>query len=76
MDAGRNDQMMSVYLPYCDQFITAERKRMQEKCLSAIAIDAKIPAQIRSFDDFCNSFSVGRGLNSPGSFQEMRGSIR
>ena len=28
--AGRNDQMMSIYLPYADQFISAEEKGMQE----------------------------------------------
>jgi hypothetical protein len=41
--AGRNDQMMSIYLPYSDQFITAEKYRMQEKCLREVAAAANIP---------------------------------
>jgi hypothetical protein len=58
--AGRNDQMMSIYLPYTDQFITAEKNGMQEKCLSEVAAAAKIPTLVRSYDDFCQSFVVGR----------------
>jgi hypothetical protein len=57
--AGRNDQMMSIYLPYTDQFITAEKYRMQEKCLREVAEAAKIPAAVRSYDDFCQSFLIG-----------------
>jgi hypothetical protein len=56
--AGRNDQMMSIYLPYADEFITAERKGMQEKCLREVAEAAKIPAVVRSYDDLCQSFLV------------------
>jgi hypothetical protein len=58
--AGRNDQMMSIYLPYADQFITAEKNGMQEKCLREVATAAKIPAVVRSYDDFCQGFVVGR----------------
>jgi hypothetical protein len=50
--------MMSIYLPYADQFITAERKGMQEKCLREVAEAAKIPAVVRSYDDLCQSFLV------------------
>jgi hypothetical protein len=59
-DAGRNDQMMSIYLPYADQFISAEEKGMQERCLREVAEAAKIPTLIRSYDDFCQSLAVGR----------------
>ncbi len=51
-DAGRNDQMMSIFLPYCDEFITAEEFGMQEKCLRAIAESAGIPVRILSYDAF------------------------
>jgi hypothetical protein len=54
--AGRNDQMMSIYLPYADQFITAEEKGMQEKCLREVAASAKIPVLVRAYDDLCQSF--------------------
>src|ERR1700756_4795749 len=53
--AGRNDQMMAVYLPYCDQFITAENNGMQERCLRESARAADIPVSIRSYDDFCEA---------------------
>jgi hypothetical protein len=53
--AGRNDQMMSIYLPYADQFITAEGKGMQEKCLREVAEAAKIPVVVRSYDDLFQS---------------------
>lgn len=59
MDASRNDQMMSVYLPYCNQFLTAEKNEMQERCLRAVATAANIPVEIRSYDAFCKSFLVG-----------------
>jgi hypothetical protein len=57
--AGRNDQMMPIYLPYADQFITAEGKGMQEKCLREVAEAAKIPVVVRSYDDLCRSFLNG-----------------
>jgi hypothetical protein len=55
--AGRNDQMMAVYLPYCDQFLTDDGP--QEKCLLEVASCADIPVQVRSYDDFCSSFLLG-----------------
>jgi hypothetical protein len=58
--AGRNDQMMSIYLPYVDQFISAEEKGMQEQCLREVAEAAKIPTLVRSYDDFRQSFVVGQ----------------
>jgi hypothetical protein len=58
--AGRNDQMMSIYLPYADQFITAEKNGMQEKCLREVAAAANILTQVRSYDDFRESFLVGQ----------------
>jgi hypothetical protein len=56
--AGRVDLFMAIYLPYCDQFISAEGNGMQEKCLREIARVAKLSTQVRSYDDFCNSLLV------------------
>jgi hypothetical protein len=49
-DAGRNDQLMSVYLPYCDKFITADGS--QELCLREIARAASIATEVLSYSDF------------------------
>jgi hypothetical protein len=51
--AGRNDQMMSIFLPYCDQFLTNDRD--QEKSLRETASKAGIPVVVRSYNDFCAS---------------------
>jgi hypothetical protein len=56
--AGGNDLFMSIYLPYCDRFVTAERKGEQEKCLREVAFVAGLETKIVSYDDFCNSFLV------------------
>lgn len=54
--AGRNDQMMAVYLPYCSRFVTADGK--QETRLREIAIEAKIHCEVLSYRDFLASFEV------------------
>jgi hypothetical protein len=56
--AGRVDLFMAIYLPYCDQFISAEGNGMQQKCLREIARAAKLETQVRSYDEFCNSLLV------------------
>lgn len=56
--AGRIDLFMSIYLPYCDQFISAERGGMQEKCLREIARVAQLLTEVRSYDDFCQSLML------------------
>jgi hypothetical protein len=56
--AGRVDLFMSIYLPYCDQFISAEGHGMQERCLREIARVAQLATQVRSYDDFCNSMML------------------
>jgi hypothetical protein len=57
-EAGRNDLLMAVHLPYCDKFVTAEIYREQEKCLREIVIVAGLETTILSYDDFCDSFLV------------------
>jgi hypothetical protein len=57
--AGRIDLFMAVYLPYCDQFITAEQRGERERSLREVAFAADIDTPVRSYDDFC------RGLLLP-----------
>jgi hypothetical protein len=54
LDAGNNDLFMSVYLPYCDWFVTDDGG--QEKSLRAVAAHAGLETEILSYDDFCASF--------------------
>jgi hypothetical protein len=54
--AGRNDQMMAVYLPYCDQFLTDDKQ--QHRCLSEIASKAGISSQVRFYSDFRSSLPI------------------
>jgi hypothetical protein len=48
--AERLDLYAAVYLPYCDQFITADER--QERCLREIAAVAGLGVAIRSYKDF------------------------
>lgn len=48
--AGRNDQLMSVYLPYCDIFITADAP--EELCLREIARAAKVATEVLTYKNF------------------------
>jgi hypothetical protein len=56
LNAGSNDLFMSVYLPYCDWFVTDDPG--QEKALREVALAAGLETEILSYDDFCNSFLV------------------
>jgi len=56
--AGRLDLYMAVYLPYCDQFITAEDGGEQERCLREVANAADLKTEVRSYDDFCSGMLV------------------
>ena len=56
--AGGIDLLMAIYLPYCDQFITAEIGGEQEKCLREVAIAADLNTEVRSYDDFCSSLLI------------------
>lgn len=53
---GRNDQMMAVYLPYCTRFVTDDWR--QEARLRDIAVEAKLPCQVLSYEDFFAGFNV------------------
>ncbi|HET6177318.1 MAG TPA: hypothetical protein VFE61_10315 [Candidatus Sulfotelmatobacter sp.] len=57
--AGGNDLFMSIYLPYCDKFVTAEKNAEQEKCLREIVFLAGLKTEILSYDAFCDSVLVG-----------------
>jgi hypothetical protein len=49
-NAGANDQFMSIYLPYCDKFVTADEE--QQKCLGEIAHLADVKTEVLSYDKF------------------------
>jgi len=55
--AGRADLFMSVYLPYCDQFITDDPA--QQRCLAEIASMGNVDVAVRSYGDFRNCLLVG-----------------
>jgi len=54
--AGRNDQMMAVYLPYCDRFVTREKKQLER--LRDVSAEAKLNCEVSSYDAFCADFEV------------------
>jgi hypothetical protein len=54
--AGRNDQMMAVFLPYCDQFLTSDGG--QEKSLREVASKAGLSTDVRSYDEFCGALML------------------
>ncbi len=56
LDAGSNDLYMSVYLPYCDKFITDDWG--QARSLRAVASAVGLETQILWYKDFCNSCFV------------------
>lgn len=56
--AGRVDMFIAIYLPYCDQFISAENHGMQERCLREVARAAHLLAEVRSYNDFCSSLTL------------------
>ncbi|HXM60749.1 MAG TPA: hypothetical protein VN950_07805 [Terriglobales bacterium] len=58
LSAGSNDLFMSVYLPYCDLFVTAEKHGQQEKCLRTVADSAALETEVISYDAFCDSVLV------------------
>jgi len=48
--AGRLDLFASTYLPYCDQFITKDRRQLN--ALSVVASKAGLETQVRSHSEF------------------------
>jgi hypothetical protein len=54
--AGRNDQMMSIYLPYCSRFVTRDKKQLDR--LREIATEAKLGCEVLSYETFCAGFEV------------------
>jgi hypothetical protein len=56
--AGGNDLFMSIYLPYCDKFVTAERNGEQEKCLREVVLLAGLTTEVSSYDSFCKSLFI------------------
>ena len=56
--AGRNDLMMSAYLPYCDKFLTGDYAQCKD--LQDIAHAAGIQSSVISLQEFSDSFALGR----------------
>jgi hypothetical protein len=56
--AGRFDLFMAIFLPYCDQFLSAEVDGEQERCLAKVAQLAGVSTIVRSYDDFCANLMV------------------
>lgn len=56
-ESGRNDLFMAIYLPYCDKFVTAEKKGEQEKCLQEIVSVAGLGTEVLSYEVFCDSLA-------------------
>jgi hypothetical protein len=50
--SGRNDLHMSVYLPYCDEFVTDEKKGEHARCMKEIVSVTGLPTNILTFDEF------------------------
>lgn len=57
--AGRNDLMMSAYLPYCDRFLTADYAQCKD--LEDIARAAALQCGVVSLEEFSASFDLCRG---------------
>ncbi len=49
---GKTDLFCAIYLPYCHLYITNDDE--QSRCLTEIAVAAKLPVEILSFADFIN----------------------
>ena len=54
--AGRYDLFMSVYLPYCDQFITDDDK--QRRSLREVTSVGGFATEVRTYKEWRQSFSV------------------
>ncbi len=50
--AGRVDLCSAVYVPYCDLFVTAEKKRRQENALKEIVRTGRFGISVISYDKF------------------------
>jgi hypothetical protein len=61
--AGRNDLYMSVYLPYCHEFITDEKNGEQARCLREIARVADISTDVISYDELLNRLKTDLALS-------------
>lgn len=53
--SGANDLFMAICLPYCNIFVTNDRK--QGKCLREIASVSGLETEVVFYDDFCDSLN-------------------
>jgi hypothetical protein len=57
--AGRDDLMMSAYLPYCDKFLTADYAQCRD--LQDIARAAELQCSVMLLQEFSESFELCKG---------------
>lgn len=50
--SGRNDLHMAVYLPYCDEFVTDEKKGEHARCMKEVVSVTGLLTNIITFDEF------------------------
>ena len=60
--SGRNDTFMAVCLPYCHQFVTADRRLLA--CFREVVSVAELDVTVTSYEEFRNGFSVS-GATGP-----------
>jgi len=56
--AQRNDLFMSIYLPYCDEFVTDEKEGEQARCLREIVKFAGLYTEVLSYEEFTKKLAA------------------
>ncbi len=75
MAVGRIDVCSAVYLPYCDIFVSAEKRGRQAKALREIARVGDFDVEIVSYDEFRERLMLPDGFTPPTyRGQDMRAS--
>lgn len=58
LKTGRNDTFMSIYLPYCNQFVTDDPRQL--KCFQEVTSVSGLDTAVRSYEEFRSGFFVMR----------------
>jgi hypothetical protein len=61
-NSGRNDTLMAICLPYCDEFVTSDDGQIA--CYRTVASVAGLDVTVRSYDEFRSGFSVIGGTGN------------
>jgi hypothetical protein len=65
MKAGRSDLLMATYLPYCDRFVSDDKR--QTSNLHEIAREAQINCEVTAFSEFLRAIEGPRLGDNPTS---------